>query len=162
MEKKIIDWLKELPIEAKDKVNNYIKNHPLPIDESLDLLNEIEDSFESAVFRCLPDPTNEPFEYWYNTIHKTGLTLIEVPKESVSHHVYMGYLQFKVWNPKCTVPISEMVSGEAIRAALDKIENVPEYLDGTPIKMPGGNWSIGDKINHLDKCWLILNPILLP
>lgn len=69
--------------------------------------------------------------------HKTEkgtLCFLKVPDDAIAFNFYMGYLTYKVYNPKAMCNDDILGNPYRLTKFLEKTENISEYIDGNPIK----------------------------
>lgn len=70
--------------------------------------------------------------------HKTekGVILfVDVPDDATVFNFYMGYLTYKVYNPKAMCNDNILGNPYKLTKFLERTENISEYIYGTPIKI---------------------------
>lgn len=77
------------------------------------------------------------------------ILVVDVPESAMQFLSYMGYLQYKVYNPKAMVGMDVMEHPGKLYDWCAKNIDTPEYIDGTPIKLPPGSWEKLGRLEYL-------------
>lgn len=97
--------------------------------------------------------------------HKTEkgtVCFVKVPEDAIAFNFYMGYLTYKVYNPKAICNDDILSSPYRLAKFLGKTENISEYIDGNPIRFDENFTLIGlsKDINEEFAKKLVDNPII--